>query len=331
MVQEIKCYTRLPLRAMSRALGHMSRISLPTALRSPVYGTYARLFSVNTTEMARPMDDYACFAEFFVRALKEGVRPLDNEILVSPADGKLLNAGIVESTQLEQVKGVTYSIKKFLGGLDWKNSDSSDRDINFNQLSKPCTLDEFNGNHGEKDWDEYKKSLLHNKENELYQCVIYLGPGDYHRFHSPVDWKVNFRRHFNGELLSVNPSIASWLPGLFTLNERVVYFGTWEHGFFSFTAVGATNVGSIRIYDDKELKTNKKLSWINRSKVNKPDETHLDLSWSKGQLIGEFRLGSTIVMLLEGPKGLKFNVGCDQRVRVGKAISPNVNLNTNLS
>lgn len=56
---------------------------------------------------------------------------------------------------------------------------------------------------------------------------------------------------FTGELLSVSPGIARWIHGLFVLNERVAYMGNWEHGFFSYTAVGATNVGSIKIYCDQ--------------------------------------------------------------------------------
>ncbi len=50
------------------------------------------------------------------------------------------------------------------------------------------------------DWNEYKQKLLHNKDNELYQFVVYLAPGDYHRFHSPADLKIKFRRHFQGML-----------------------------------------------------------------------------------------------------------------------------------
>lgn len=57
--------------------------------------------------------------------------------------------------------------------------------------------------------------------------------------------------YFVGELLSVNPGVARWVQGLFNFNERAVYYGDWEHGFFSFTAVGATNVGSIKIYCDE--------------------------------------------------------------------------------
>lgn len=88
----------------------------------------------------------------------------------------------------------------------------------------------------------YVEALERNRRPDsktaLYQCVIYLAPGDYHRFHSPTEWKPEVRRHFVGELLSVSPRVAQWLPGLFCLNERVLYMGEWKHGFFSMTAVG---------------------------------------------------------------------------------------------
>jgi len=56
---------------------------------------------------------------------------------------------------------------------------------------------------------------------------------------------------FTGELFSVNPGIARWLQGVFNFNERAVYVGSWEHGFFSMAAVGATNVGSINVCFDE--------------------------------------------------------------------------------
>ena len=46
--------------------------------------------------------------------------------------------------------------------------------------------------------DVYQKSLRLRPGNELHHCIIYLAPGDYHRFHSPTTWTVEHRRHFPG-------------------------------------------------------------------------------------------------------------------------------------
>ena len=97
----------------------------------------------------------------------------------------------------------------------------------------------------------YHQRLVSSADSRLYHCVIYLAPGDYHRFHSPADWSVRHRRHFAGDLLSVSPLVANWIAGVFCLNERAIYTGRWRHGFFAFAAVGATNVGSIRVYCDE--------------------------------------------------------------------------------
>ena len=64
---------------------------------------------------------------------------------------------------------------------------------------------------------------------------------------------------WTGELFSVNPSVARWLKGLFNYNERAVFYGSWQHGFFSMSAVGATNVGSIKVAFDEVSILSKKL------------------------------------------------------------------------
>jgi phosphatidylserine decarboxylase len=87
--------------------------------------------------------------------------------------------------------------------------------------------------------------------NALFFAVIYLAPGDYHRFHSPTAWVVEKRRHFVGELFSVSPYMAKRLENLFVLNERVALLGRWKHGFFGMVPVGAANVGSIKINFDQ--------------------------------------------------------------------------------
>ena len=121
-----------------------------------------------------------------------------------------------------------------------------------------------------------------------------------------------------GKLLSVNPRIASWLPDLFALNERVVYIGEWAGGFMAYAAVGATNVGSIRVYKDQNLVTNTR-KWP--SGKNSEDAEFNDLKVNKGELFGEFRMGSTIVLLFEAPKDFKFCTEVGQKIKMGQGLT----------
>lgn len=136
-----------------------------------------------------------------------------------------------------QVKGIDYRLEEFLGRLNNNTGDTYANAIKMhkNEVNYRMVIEIGL-------WISIKCFLylvfLKLQDTNLYQCVIYLAPGDYHRFHSPTDWKPQIRRHFHGELLSVNPKIAQWLPGLFCLNERVAYIGQWKYGFCSFTAVG---------------------------------------------------------------------------------------------
>ncbi|XP_066949755.1 phosphatidylserine decarboxylase proenzyme, mitochondrial isoform X1 [Macrobrachium rosenbergii] len=297
---EVQAYKLLPLRYFSRAWGWVNGLELPEWSRKSVLGLYVRAFGCNMAEAeVEDLGKYRCLSELFRRSLKEGVRPVDNSAaVVSPADGRLLSFGTVDCGALDQIKGVSYSLRKFLGPNCWSKGG-------------PMVV--------EKDDDEcFHRSCLSNSENSLYQCVIYLAPGDYHRFHSSADWQVKFRRHFPGELLSVNPSVAGWIRDLFVLNERVTYVGEWCHGFYSMTAVGATNVGSIKVYFDKMLKTNEK-KWNN----NKFFDAHFSsklIQLNRGQALGEFNLGSTLVLIFEAPKNTKVCVEPGQKVRVGQAL-----------
>lgn len=286
---EIRFYEMFPFRVTSRIWGKIAACELPTSIRSLVYGTYARLFNVNLNDAAiTDLSSYKSLSAFFTRPLREGARYISPAACVSPCDGVVLNCGPADTDKIEQVKGVTYSLEEFLGENKWSKTNEN----------------------------SYYRSLLQDKENILHQCIIYLAPGDYHRFHSPCDWTSTFRRHFSGKLLSVNPWMASLIPGLFTQNERAVYVGEWKHGFFSMTAVGATNVGSIEIYKDPDLRTNTK------GKRNRVDEMELQkVSFQKGELFGQFNMGSTIILLFEAPKDFKFELAAGDRVLVGQALT----------
>eukprot|EP00127_Corallochytrium_limacisporum_P002482 Clim_evm39s128 gene=Clim_evmTU39s128 len=274
-------YRMLPLRIVSRLWGMLNEIELPGWLRGPILGTYAKVFSVNLAEAKHEtVQEFRHLQDMFTRELKPGMRPINDAELVSPADGKVLYIGKVENGRIEQIKGMTYPMHVFLG----------------------------------EDMRNYKCK----EGNELFHCVIYLSPGDYHRFHSPAEWQPVQRRHFPGDLLSVNPLVLHFVDGLFNFNERVALVGHWPHGFFSLTAVGATNVGSIVMCNDSDLVTNVGFRRSLPKVISKdmPDHKGFD----KGSEVGMFKLGSSIALIFEAPKEFEFVVQPSHVVRVGQRI-----------
>ncbi|XP_029778527.1 phosphatidylserine decarboxylase proenzyme, mitochondrial isoform X3 [Suricata suricatta] len=300
---EVALYKSVPTRLLSRAWGRLNQVELPHWLRRPVYSLYIWTFGVNMKEAAvEDLHHYRNLSEFFRRKLKPQARPVCGlHSVISPSDGKILNFGQVKNCEVEQVKGVTYSLESFLGPR------TSTEDLPF----PPATPS-----------GSFRNQLVTREGNELYHCVIYLAPGDYHCFHSPTDWTVSHRRHFPGSLMSVNPGMARWIKELFCHNERVVLTGDWKHGFFSLTAVGATNVGSIRIYFDRDLHTNSprysKGSYNDFSFVTHTNKEGIPMR--KGEHLGEFNLGSTIVLIFEAPKDFNFKLKAGQKIRFGEAL-----------
>ena len=121
---------------------------------------------------------------------------------------------------------------------------------------------------------------------------LYLSPKDYHRLHMPCDGKLTRMIYVPGALFSVNPITARGVPKLFARNERVVcVFESPEYGPFVMVLVGATIVGSMATV------------WhgiVNPKRTTKVSEwTYADQSivLKKGEEMGRFLLGSTIVML----------------------------------
>lgn len=241
------------------------------------------------------MSEYANLGDFFKRELRPDCRPIESGDIVSPSDGTIVHFGRVDREHVEQVKGVKYSLPAFLGPQSWIKE----------RRKGSMTPDQ-----------EYHQKLITRPGNSLYHCVIYLAPGDYHRFHSPAEWRVKFRRHFSGKLISIRPTFMSWIEDLFTINERVAYMGKWAYGFFSMTAVGATNVGSVRVYFDEKLKTNRFLSFPGSFKDQKMHTVHK----IKGDPFGEFNLGSTIVLIFEAPSDFECDVTPGQKIKYGQRL-----------
>jgi len=132
-------------------------------------------------------------------------------------------------------------------------------------------------------------------------ATIYLSPKDYHRIHMPCDGRLTRMIYVPGELFSVNLVTARGVPGLFARNERVVCVFDTAQGEFVLTLVGATIVGSMATV------------WhgvVNPPRTGEVREWRYDeqqISLKKGDEMGRFLLGSTVVMLF--PKdSLSFNL-----------------------
>ncbi|KAI3975337.1 hypothetical protein MKX01_033577 [Papaver californicum] len=137
----------------------------------------------------------------------------------------------------------------------------------------------------------------------IFYCVIYLKPGDYHRVHSPVDCSIFLRRHFSGRLFPVNERATRTIRNLYVENERVVLEGQWAEGFFALAAIGATNIGSIELFIEPELRTNK----LKKILHTEPPEEHVyepqgvGVMLKKGDEVAAFNMGSTVVLIFQAP------------------------------
>lgn len=145
---------------------------------------------------------------------------------------------------------------------------------------------------------------------------LYLSPKDYHRLHMPCDGTLTRMIHVPGKLFSVNPVTARGVPNLFARNERVVcVFDSPEHGPFVMVLVGATIVGSMAtvwhgVVNAKRTDTTSEWTYTDRTIVLR-----------KGEEMGRFLLGSTIVMLFR-PGAIAFNEDWapERKVRLGEPM-----------
>lgn len=287
---EFRLYNFLPLRVTSSLWGKINSYDLPVWMRTRLYDLFCRTYNCDMSEaLEGDYRNYKNLKEFFSRRLKPDSRPISLEPgVVSPADGLVLHFGPVTDGRIERVKGLNYSVQAFLG-LPSK---------------------------------DYERELIVDKDNnELYNCIIYLAPGDYHRFHSPANWLVKHRKHFPGRLLSVRPSLMKRMPEVLHINERVCYVGRWEHGFFSMTAVGATNVGSIKVNFDEDLRTNRRHLWRPDRYACFEHKFSEDVQLKAGQDFGEFNFGSTIVLIFEAPKNSTFDVKANEKIKYGQLMA----------
>lgn len=148
-------------------------------------------------------------------------------------------------------------------------------------------------------------------------ACIYLAPYDYHRIHMPLAGRLLAARYVPGQLFSVNAATARTVTSLYARNERVVCEFDTALGPLAMVLVGALFVGSIET--------------VFAGEVNPPPargggvrtlETGLGTELARGDELGRFNMGSTVVLLV-GNEALRFaeGVGPGSTLRLGQALA----------
>jgi phosphatidylserine decarboxylase len=260
----------LPRAVLSRAVGAATRARAPASMHRVAMRRFARAYRVQLDEAERPLEGYRTFSDFFSRGLKNGARPVDpgERVVISPVDGTVSEAGLVEKGQCIQAKGLAFPVRELL-----RDAEAA---LSFSEAGSFATL--------------------------------YLSPRDYHRVHAPLGGRITGWRYVPGELWPVNPTSVRSVPGLFALNERLVTWLETPAGRCAVVMVGATCVGRIRAAYDDVL-----------AQAGNPPAARVfasPISLSKGDELGRFEMGSTVILLFEAGR-----VSWDGTLRPGARVT----------
>lgn len=160
--------------------------------------------------------------------------------------------------------------------------------------------------------DQWSKQFINGEFSTLY-----LSPKDYHRIHMPCDARLKEMRHVPGRLFSVNPKTVRTVPGLFARNERVVCLFNTPVGPMAMILVGAIFVASIETVWQGVI-TPPTFQEIQTSLYGKG---MLEVSLKKGEEMGRFNMGSTVILLF-GKDKMKWIEGLetDTSVLLGQEL-----------
>lgn len=203
----ILCHHFMPQHRLSRLAGCLAHSTHPR-LKNYLIRYFLNRYPINMDEAleSNPFA-YTSFSNFFTRALKPNVRPIDSNAnsIVSPADGAISEIGNIEQNKLLQAKGVNFELADLLG-----------------QQSHLTPL----------------------FQNGKF-ATLYLAPKDYHRVHMPLAGVLREMIYVPGELFSVNFKSSQHVPNLFARNERLITIFDTEAGPMAVILVGAMIVASI--------------------------------------------------------------------------------------
>lgn len=252
---------------------------------------FIRFYNINLQECSTSnINTYKTFNDFFTRKLNMNTRPIDTNptSLTIPADGIISQLGKITNTQLFQIKGSTYHLDALLAGHD---------------------------------------NIINYFRNGIF-TIIYIPPYDCHRIYMPCTGILKEVLYIPGELFSVNPNIVKNIPNIFSRNEKVICIFNTDFGYMAQILIGAIISGSIEIPWLGTItppRTGVVKHWHYSTNVDNntnSNNNNNSIILSKGEEMGLFKLGSTVINLFGNNKIiLNEQLKPNDIARIGKTLA----------
>jgi len=259
---------------LSQYFGKFAKKQFPSFIQNVINAGYVKFLGLNMSEFKNPKF-YKSLNDLFTRELEiERKVNTEENVIISPTDSLITECGLLKNDTALQIKGMEYSVDELL--------------------------------------TYYCSSNFEKIQNGSFMN-FYLSPKDYHRYHSPADFKLNKLIHVPGKLYPVNIKYLNKELDLFVQNERVILECVSNGKLFYMVFVGALNVGQMVFEFEPKVETNTNASEI---KVYEYDNIEI----SKGDCLGYFKMGSTVVMVWE-KDSVELEDLLNQDVRFGQKIA----------
>jgi phosphatidylserine decarboxylase len=260
---------------------------------SRVFGKFA------SKEFSKPIQKFINIS--YVKLLK-----LDMSEFLSPEEYKSLNA--LFTRELQNSRKIPSIQSKFISPTDSLVTQFGkiNRGVALQIKGMDYSVSKLLG-------ESISKKALGRLEGGDYMN-FYLSPKDYHHYHMPYSAKINRVVHFGGKLYPVNIPYLNKKLDLFIENERVVLECESGNGkLFYLVLVGALNVGKMVLKFEDRVETNIQGNGIETYEYE-------NLFIKKGEDLGYFRMGSTVVLISE--KGfLEPKISLFEKVKFGSVVA----------
>ena len=145
-------------------------------------------------------------------------------------------------------------------------------------------------------------------------ATLYLSPRDYHRIHMPATGKLKHMLYVPGRLFSVAPFTVNHIHRLFARNERCVCYFETEQGPMAMILVGAINVSAMET-------TWHGLITSEAKKIKRFDYANKEFVIERGEEMGRFNLGSTVIVLTTDEMKIDTNIIAEAEIKLGQCLA----------